>query len=160
MLQRLLENYVKSKNGVYPPIIAQTKYEKHKRNYARNQCLSNPKLWKKMRNLFVDLQWFLEQISNRIKLEKNELKRYYNTIYQAIYNGLFEREKLSQGNRGLRRSLRYKEKTRHILKDITKRDLKSQSPIRFTNVLRLLSKEAKLRIGEPIWLLEKLVVLV
>ena len=64
--------------------IAQTKYEKRKRNCGRNQCLSNPKLWQQVRHLFFDLQWSPEQISNRLKLEKYELQISYSTIYQAI----------------------------------------------------------------------------
>lgn len=101
------------KNSAYSPIIAQTKYEKRKTNCGRNQCLSNPKLWQQVRHLFVDLQWSPEQISNRLKLEKHELQISYNTIYRAIYNGVFERKKLNHGNRGLIRSLRHKGKTRH-----------------------------------------------
>lgn len=34
-------------------------------------------------------------------------------MYRAVYNGVFELERLSRGNRGLSLSLRHKGKTRH-----------------------------------------------
>lgn len=111
-ISRELRRNKKSEN--YSPIIAQTNYENRKRTCGRKQRLSNSNLWKQVRHLFVDLQWSPEQISNRLKLEKAELQISYSTIYRAIYNGVFELEKLSHGNRGLIRSLRHKGKTRHV----------------------------------------------
>lgn len=42
-----------------------------------------------VRKLFLENQWSPEQISQRIKLENNGESISYNTIYRAIYRGLF-----------------------------------------------------------------------
>lgn len=102
-----------SKNKSYSPIIAQAKYQKRKGRCGRKSIFSNLQIWETVRHLFVDLQWSPEQISARLHHEKSEIKVSYTTIYRAIYNGVFELERLSHGNRGLIRSLRHKGRTRH-----------------------------------------------
>lgn len=102
-----------SVNQDYSPTVAQSKYQSRKSHCGRKAIFSNRQYWEKVRHLFVDLQWSPEQISARLKHEDSEVQVSYTTIYRAIYNGLFELEKLSHGNRGLIRSLRHKGKTRH-----------------------------------------------
>lgn len=102
-----------SKNKSYSPIIVQATYQKRKRRCGRRSIFSNLQIWDTVRHLFVDSQWSPEQISARLQHEKTEIKVSYTTIYRAIYNGVFELERLSHGNRGLIRSLRHKGRTWH-----------------------------------------------
>ncbi|MEB3137619.1 hypothetical protein VJG86_12905, partial [Enterococcus faecium] len=48
-----------------------------------------------------------------MKLEQVDFSISFITVYRAIYNGIFDTEPLSSGNRGLIRSLRHRGKTRH-----------------------------------------------
>ena len=86
-----------SKDNSYSPIIAQAMYQKRKSRCGRKSIFSNPQSWQIVRHLFVDLQWSPEQISARLKYEKSNVTVSYTTIYRAIYNGLFELERLSHG---------------------------------------------------------------
>jgi IS30 family transposase len=64
--------------------------------------------------LFLAEQWSPEQIANRLKVE-GRAGISHNTIYRAIYAGLFDtpEQKRSKGNRGTVRRLRHRGKTRH-----------------------------------------------
>lgn len=101
------------KNRNYSPTKVQKNYFKNKSKCGRHKLLSNKELWQMIRHLFVDFQWSPEQIEYRLKRENYKFHISYNTIYRAIYQGLFETEKLSKGNRGLVRKLRHKGKSRH-----------------------------------------------
>ncbi|WP_285701325.1 IS30 family transposase, partial [Enterococcus thailandicus] len=57
----------------------------------------------------------------RLKSERTGIAISYTTIYRGIYNGLFETEPLSHGNRGLIRSLRRRGKTRHAKHHVERR---------------------------------------
>lgn len=59
----------------------------------------------------------------------------YTTIYRSIYKGLFETEPLSNGNRGLVRSLRHRGKTSHR-KNHVKKEGKYKYQILFMNGLK------------------------
>ena len=63
--------------------------------------------------MFLQYQWSPEQISFRIKHEKNPIQISYATIYREIYRRFLEEGKLSPGQRGVARKLRHKGKTRH-----------------------------------------------
>lgn len=67
-----------------------------------------------MHKLFLEYQWFPEQISARLAYENSPFRISYNTIYRAIYAGLFDTDaqRQSHGNRGSIRKLRYRGKTR------------------------------------------------
>lgn len=80
-------------------------YSYRKQNCGRKLLLSNVILWKLVRRLLVEEQWSPEENSYRLNHEKFALSISYTTIYRGIYNGLFETETLSHGNRGLIRSL-------------------------------------------------------
>ena len=133
-----------SKDKTYSPIIAQSKYQKRKSQCGRKSIFSHLQAWKTVHHLFVDLQWSPEQISARLKHEKSEIKVSSTTIYRAIYNGVFELERLSHGSRGLIRSLRHKGKTRHSKGHQEKR---GKIPISHTIHERLESANQRLEIG-------------
>ncbi|MGO1492689.1 MAG: IS30 family transposase [Ruoffia tabacinasalis] len=118
------------KKGTYSPIIAQTLYSYRKQNCGRKLILSNPKVWKIVRRLFVEEQWSPEEIAYRLKDEQVGIHISYPTIYRGIYRGLFETEPLSKGNRGLVRSLRHRGKTRH-----TKHHIERRGKIQISNTI-------------------------
>ena len=75
--------------------------------------LLNADIHKTVQFLFLQYQWSPEQISFRLKHEKNPIQISYATIYRGIYRGFLEEGKLSPGQRGVARKLRHKGKTRH-----------------------------------------------
>lgn len=110
-----------TKNTTYSPVLAQTIYSYRKQNCGRKLLLSNNRVWTIVRRLFVEEQWSPEEISHRLKSERTGIAISYTTIYRGIYNGLFETEPLSHGNRGLVRSLRRRGKTRHAKHHVERR---------------------------------------
>lgn len=101
-------------NQTYSLSIAQATYRKRKTNYGRKRLLENPELKALVKKLFLQEQWSLEQIDNRIKFEKKAAFTIsFTTIYHAIYRGDFNEPNLSRGHRGAVRKLRHKGKTRH-----------------------------------------------
>lgn len=110
-----------TKNTTYSPVLAQTIYSYRKQNCGRKLLLSNNRVWTVVRRLFVEEQWSPEEISHRLKSERTGIAISYTTIYRGIYNGLFETEPLSHGNRGLVRSLRRRGKTRHAKHHVERR---------------------------------------
>lgn len=110
-----------TKNTTYSPVLAQTIYSYRKQNCGRKLLLSNNRVWTIVRRLFVEEQWSPEEISHRLKSERTGISISYTTIYRGIYNGLFETEPLSHGNRGLVRSLRHRGKTRHAKHHVERR---------------------------------------
>lgn len=118
------------KNDTYSPIIAQTLYSYRKQNCGRKLILSNTKVWRIVRRLFVEEQWSPEEISCRLKDEQVGITISYATIYRGIYSGLFETEPLNKGDRGLIRSLRHRGKTRH-----TKHHIERRGKIQISNTI-------------------------
>ena len=62
--------------------------------------LLNADIHKTVQLLFLQYQWSSEQISFRLKHEKNLIQISYATIYRGIYREFLEEEKLSPGYRG------------------------------------------------------------
>ena len=75
--------------------------------------LLNADIHKTVQLLFLQYQWSPEQISFRLKHEKNLIQISYATIYRGIYRGFLEEGKLSPGQLGGARKLRHRGKTRH-----------------------------------------------
>lgn len=75
--------------------------------------LLNADIHKTVQLLFLQYQWSPEQISFRLKHEKNPIQISYATIYRGIYRGFLEEGKLSPEQRGVARKLRHRGKTRH-----------------------------------------------
>ena len=75
--------------------------------------LLNADIHKTVQFLFLQYQWSPEQISFRLKHEKNPIQISYATIYRGIYRGFLEEGKLSPGQRGVARKLRHRGKIRH-----------------------------------------------
>ncbi|MDQ9829838.1 IS30 family transposase, partial [Acinetobacter baumannii] len=75
--------------------------------------LSNPALFAFVSKMFLEQQWSPEEIAGRLSYECSNLKISYNTIYRAIYAGMFDTpyERRSHGHRGAIRKLRHKGKT-------------------------------------------------
>ena len=99
--------------GIYSPSYAQKQYEIRRRKCGRKPLLLNADIHKTVQFLFLQYQWSPEQISFRLKHEKNPIQISYATIYRGIYRGFLEEGKLSPGQRGVARKLRHKGKTRH-----------------------------------------------
>ena len=73
--------------------------------------LLNVDIHKTVQFLFLQYQWSPEQISFRLKHEKNPIQISYATIYRGIYRGFLEEGKLSPGQRGVARKLRHRGKS-------------------------------------------------
>lgn len=99
--------------GIYSPSYAQKQYEIRRRKCGRKPLLLNADIHKTVQFLFLQYQWSPEQISFRLKHEKNPIQISYATIYRGIYRGFLEEGKLSPGQRGVARKLRHRGKTRH-----------------------------------------------
>ena len=67
----------------YSAVNAQRKKSK------RHKLLENTGLYCLVQRLFLEQQWSPEQISMRISHENSQRKISYNTIYRAIYAGMF-----------------------------------------------------------------------
>lgn len=108
-------------NGAYSPSAAHTKYLERRTNCKPKLKLSNPEIFKYVRNKFLKWKWSPEQICGRLKLEKSKMSIRYTTIYRAIYSGMFDtdKERASNGNRGAIQKLRHRIQ-RLILKDVVK----------------------------------------
>ena len=133
------------KEDYYSPSTAQTNYNNRKSNCGAKRKIANPLIYKKVQDLFLELQWSSEQISNRLELENCEFTISYNTIYRAIYDGLLEVKKLGRGERGVIRKLRHRGKTRHC-----KGHVETRGKIIITNKLEDRPKVAneRKRIGD------------
>ncbi len=138
-----------TKNTTYSPVLAQTIYSYRKQNCGRKLLLSNNRVWTIVRRLFVEEQWSPEEISHRLKSERTGIAISYTTIYRGIYNGLFETEPLSHGNRGLIRSLRHRGK-QDMPNIMLREEEKSRYPTRFMNDPILPKTALKLVIGRQI----------
>jgi len=99
----------------YSAATAQNKYRERRKKCRRIKLLEDVGLHDKVRRLFLDQQWSPEQISNRLAHENSPFRISYNTIYRAVYTGMFDtpEQKHSTGNRGAIRKLRHRGKTRH-----------------------------------------------
>ena len=104
-----------SVDGNYSAIYAQEAYEQRRKRCRPKKKLSDPLIFDTVREKFLIHQWSPEQIAERIKLECTSFSISYTTIYRGIYAGLFDtiEERRSNGNRGARRKLRHRGKTRH-----------------------------------------------
>lgn len=98
----------------YSAVKAQVKYKLRRKKCCRHKLLENEELKDKVHNLFLERQWSPEQISARLAFENSPYLISYNTIYRAIYAGLFDtdEQKRSHGNRGAIRKLRHRGRTR------------------------------------------------
>lgn len=103
-----------SRNG-YMPVDAQKLYSKRRKRSRRKKLLTDEGLYSLVKDKFLNQQWSPEQIAERLKLEDSDYQISYNTIYRAIYAGMFDtpEQRRSVGNRGMKRRLRHKGKPRH-----------------------------------------------
>ncbi len=110
--RELMRNSV---DGNYSAVYAQSAYEKRRNSCRPKKKLSDPLIFNTVREKFLDHQWSPEQIAERIKHECASFSISCTTIYRGIYAGLFDtaEERRSDGNRGARRKLRHRGKTRH-----------------------------------------------
>lgn len=92
--------------GIYSPSYAQKQYEIRRRKCGRKPLLLNADIHKTVQFLFLQYQWSPEQISFRLKHEKNPIQISYATIYRGIYREFLEEGKLSPWQRGVARKLR------------------------------------------------------
>lgn len=108
-------------SGFYQPADAQKMYEKRRVVCRPLKRLDDPKLYSIVKDKFLNHQWSPEEISGRLALEYHKKIISYNTIYRAIYDGMFDDQRLSHGSRGVIRKLRHHGKTRHRKGHVEKR---------------------------------------
>lgn len=103
-----------SPEGEYLPARAQEQYSQRRRKCHRKKLLENTELYELVKDKFLNFQWSPEQIAGRLRLEKSAYRISFNTIYRAIYAGMFDtpEQRRSPGNRGAKRKLRHKGKPR------------------------------------------------
>lgn len=121
-----------SVNNDYSPSRAEKNYKKRRKKCHRSKLLSNPVLFAFVSKMFLEQQWSPEEIAGRLSYECSNLKISFNTIYRAIYAGMFDTpyERRSRGHRGAIRKLRHKGKTRHKKGMVEKRGkIKISNPI-------------------------------
>lgn len=137
-----------SKRKEYLPVNAQKKYEKRRKKCHRHKLLEDVVLYELVKDRFLNHRWSPEQIANRLRIEGSEYSISYNTIYRAIYAGMFDTpEQLrSQGNRGMKRRLRHKGKPRH-----KKREDDRRGKIAISHSIEERPEEAKLRMRLGDW---------
>jgi IS30 family transposase len=92
-------------NKSYLAIVAEQKYQRRRKKFRRHKLLEIQELKNIVIKLFLEQQWSLEEIANRLKHEGRRYRISYSTIYRAIYAGMLDVEKLSHGNRGVIRKL-------------------------------------------------------
>lgn len=97
---------------IYSPVKAQAAYVKRRRVCRRYKKLSNVRLFEYVQDKFLNHQWSPEEIAGRLSLEKNHCVISYNTIYRAIYAGMFDLAGKSLNGRSAVRHLRFKGKPR------------------------------------------------
>lgn len=134
-----------SKDGKYSPSKAQESYQKRRKACRRHKILEDRKHYEWVKSCFLEHQWSPEEISGRLKYEKADWNISYNTIYRAIYAGMFDPKGLSHGNRGAIRQLRHRGKSRH-----TKDYVEKRGKIPISNDLKDRPEEAnnRSRIGD------------
>lgn len=142
--------------GVYSAFSAQAAYRKRRRNCHAKHKLSNPDIFRYVRDKFLEHQWSPEQIAGRLKMENSNIFISYSTIYRGIYAGVFDTDEQSRshGNRGAIRKLRHRGKTRHTKNHIEKRgkivisnDIKDR-PVEAEKRSRLGDREGDIVVGK------------
>lgn len=97
----------------YRPSTAQKLYQQNKNRCGQHYRLANAKVKTLVGHLFLDLQCSPEGIFKRLIYENSAIHISYNTIYRAIYRGVFNDNGLSHGSRGAIRKLRRRGKSRY-----------------------------------------------
>ena len=114
----------------YSPSQAEKSYRVRRKRCCPRKLLADPAAKALVMRLFLEEQWSPEQISNRLKEEKNAVQVSFATIYRAIYARMFDEKKLSHSERGVVRKLRHRGKTRHKKgTEETRGKLKISNPI-------------------------------
>ena len=133
--------------GECSAVAAQAAYLKRRDKCCPRKKLDDPVVFEKVREKFLDHQWSPEEISGRLRLENADISISYATIYRGIYAGMFDtpEERRSHGNRGAKRKLRHRGKTRH-----TKDHTEKRGKIVVSNELKDRPEEAngRTRVGD------------
>ena len=133
--------------GEYSAVAAQAAYLKRRDKCRPRKKLDDPVIFEKVREKFLNHQWSPEEISGRLRLENADISISYSTIYRGIYAGVFDtpEERRSHGNRGAKRKLRHRGKTRH-----TKGHTEKRGKIVVSNELKDRPEEAngRTRVGD------------
>ena len=84
-----------AKEDYYQPAIAHNNYLMRRTACKPHKKLNNPDLYALVKDKFLNHQWSPEEISGRLKYESGKCIISYNTIYRAIYSGMFDEENKS-----------------------------------------------------------------
>ena len=145
-IYRELKRNSKKTTG-YWPAEAQKRYEKRRKRCRRRKLLEQPALYELVKDKFLNHQWSPEQIAGRLALEGSPFRISYNTIYRAIYAGMFDSPKHRPipHKKGMKRYLRHKGKPR---KAKNRTDRRGKIPISHTIAERPKEANERSRIGD------------
>lgn len=132
------------KKKVYRPSLAQSRYEKRRKSCCPKKKLLSPEIYETVRKLFLEMKWSPEQIAGRMREEGTFLIS-TNTIYRAIYTGMFNEAGHSRNRKGAKRYLRHKGKPRK-----GKKSKDGRGKMKISHELAERPKEAneRMRIGD------------
>ncbi len=91
-----------SKEDYYQPAVAHNSYLMRRTACKPHKKLEEPDLYLLVKEKFLDHQRSPEEISGRLKYESGKCIISYNTIYRAIYSGMYDEANKSHGNMGAR----------------------------------------------------------
>ena len=130
----------------YSPSQADNNYKKRRKKCRRKKILTNPVAKAIVKRLFLKEQWSPEQISNRLRVEKNAVQVSLSTIYRAIYIGIFDEKKRQHRSKGAILKLRHRGKTRH-----KKGSEENRGKIKISNPIEARPEEANNRSAMGHW---------
>lgn len=139
---------------VYVANRAQQMYEARRLLCRPHMRIEDEEIFNIVRACFLEHKWSPEQISNRIALERPDLRVSTTTIYRAIYRHLLDYNPHQYG-KGLAKKLRHKGKRRHGCNEEQKRgkirisNELSERPAEANERTRLGDWEADTVIGKP-----------
>ena len=88
-----------SKEDYYQPAVAHNSYLKRRTACKPHKKLEDPDLYLLVKEKFLDHQWSPEEISGKLRYESGKCIISCNTIYRAIYSGMFDEPYKSHGKR-------------------------------------------------------------
>jgi len=102
-----------SRDSLYSPTKAQERAIEQHLHGGIKRKIRDPKTKRMIRKLFLINHWSPEQISNRLKVENNDIQLSTTTIYRAIYSGIFDNKTKTDVYAKATRVLRHHGKKRH-----------------------------------------------
>jgi IS30 family transposase len=146
-ISRELSRNTQKRKG-YSASAAQEEYLKRRKKCVRRKLLNIPELKRKVQRLLFEQQWSPEQISQRLAYENSLLRISHNTIYRAVYAGMFNTADLQElyEYRTATRKLRHRGKTRR-----KRGSVETRGKITISNTIHERPSEANKRLNIGHW---------